>query len=100
MFFEEYVTAFVLEQKHCSMSCLTHIEVNLEENSPLMNQRCRTMFFDKLHWLRGKIEDLVAIGILIPNANLFHERPAFVVPKKSIGKKRYRFVVDLRLLNQ
>lgn len=72
---EKYVTAYALEKEHSRMSYLTSIEVNLEANSPQMSQRCRTMPFDDLQWLRGKIEDLVAIGKLIPNANLFLEVP-------------------------
>jgi len=92
------IAAFALEQSQCKMSRLTPIRAVLTPNHPSIAQKPRTMSFEKLEFLRIKIDDLVRIGMLEPNFNPLFGSPCFVVPKK--GPKRFRMVVDLRLLNK
>ena len=80
------------------MSKLEPIECILEENHPPLCERARMMNADKTNWLRQKIDDLVKMGMLEVEPNPIYGAPCFVVPKK--GPKRYRMVVDLRLLNK
>jgi len=89
--------AFALEQAQCRMSRLVPIKAYLKPNSPPISQKARTMSFEKLEFLKGKIEDLVRIGMLRPSPNPQYGSPVFVVPKKG---NRWRMVVDLRLLNK
>ena len=90
--------AFGLDQRVCSMSRLQPIECCLHDNHPSLCEKSRMMNADKLKWLKQKIDDLVRMGMLEVEPNPTYGAPCFVVPKK--GPKRYRMVVDMRLLNK
>ena len=94
----EKLDAFGLDQRVCSMSKLQPIECIMEDNHPPICERARMMNRDKMEWLRTKIDDLVAMGMLEVDPNPTFGSPCFVVPKK--GPKKYRMVVDMRLLNK
>ena len=92
------IKAFAVTQSKCRMSKLTPIRVELVKDAPPINQPARLMSFQKLQWLKGKIADLVKIKMLAPEPNPLFGSPVFLVPKR--GPKKYRMVVDLRLLNK
>ena len=64
------IRAFVLEQAQCKMSRLTPIRAHLQKDHPPIAQKARLMSFEKLEFLKGKISDLVKIGMLRPSHNL------------------------------
>ena len=93
--------AFALEHRFCKMSKLTPITAELVEGHPPIDSKARLIGPEKMEYLQGKIEDLVRMQMLIPEMNPMYGSPCFVVPKKSMnGQKRYRMVVDMRLLNK
>ena len=92
------IDAFATEQSDCRMSSLTPIRATLKTGHPPISEKARSMSFEKLEFLRGKLEDLIKIGMIEQEPNPRFGSPVFVVPKK--GPKRFRMVVDLRLLNK
>ena len=56
---------------------------------------CRmSMAFKKLQWLRGKIADLVALGMMEAEPNPEYGSPVFVVEKPN--NRGFRMGIDLR----
>ena len=75
-------SVFALEQAQCRMSNLTPIKAYSVKDHPPIAQKARLMSFEKLEFLKGKISDLVKIGMLTASQNPKYASPVFIVPKK------------------
>ena len=80
------------------MRRLEPIKAHLQKNHLPMNQKARVLSFEKLEFLKLKTADLLWMNMLVPSHNPIYGSPDFVVLKK--GLKKFRMVVDLRLLNK
>jgi len=95
---EKHIDAFGLEQSKCRLSRLTPMTVVLKDpHAPPCIAKARNLGPRQLEFLRTKLQDLEAIGMIRRARNPLFSSAVFVVPKKQADQ--YRMVIDMRPLN-
>ena len=88
--------AFGSKKHLCKRNYLTPMGIELKPDAKLHRAEPRAMGPQQKEAMRKKIQDLLEMGLLVPDENPIFASPAFMV-RKSNGD--WRMVVDLRGLN-